>query len=97
MSALVIGQEVSMKSGPLTLKGTATKITEQYVEVEPFPSKGMVRCVIRFDPRTGKTGSCSEGLGCLEYLGPESSFLLGTDGPYDIPGTKFGPWELVLP
>ena len=94
MMTPVAGQVVLMKSGSLIEKGTVTEITEQYVGVEPFPRENTVRGIIRFDPRTGKTGTCSEGLGFWEYIGPETGYL-GMH-PHTVPGTKFGPWELLL-
>jgi hypothetical protein len=48
---LLVGQKVWMQSGRHTRKGRIVNITDQYVEVEPYPLvENETRCLFRFHP-----------------------------------------------
>ena len=62
------------------------------MDVEVLLAKNAVRGFIRFDAVTGKTGTGWDGLGYFEYIGEEVGMLISDPR---MPGTDFGPWELV--
>jgi hypothetical protein len=89
---LVVGQAVRMRSGCRTQEGKVAEVTEQYVLVGVIcADKTESREFIRFD-HNGKTGTGWDGLGSFEYIGKEVGMLQSDPR---LPGTEFGPWELV--
>jgi len=103
---LVVGQKVSMRSGPYTKKGKVVKVMAPWmaycykkcgvtprwcVEVELFRAEDEIRTLILFDAN-GTAGSFYDGLGTWEYIGPTFDWIM--DDPR-TPGTEYGPWELA--
>jgi hypothetical protein len=87
----VVGQEVRMKSGAHIQTGRVAEVTEQYVLVEVWRDISPGRFFIRFNSKTGKTGTGWDDLGLFEYIGEEVG-LIQSDPR--LPDTESGPWEL---
>lgn len=105
--ALVVGQDIWMRSGEYAKRGKVVAISVPGAKEimasngPPMPEGGCVevefsyadgrRYFIRFDAN-GKTGTGWEGFGQWDYIGPEIGPLQSDPR---LPGTEFGPWELV--
>jgi len=81
---LAVGQKVWMQSGPCTVETKVVEITEHYMAVGHLCG----RYLVRFGPN----GEASKG---WDDLGLFYDFGIGMDHDARIPGTKYGPWELV--